>query len=203
MINTVIFDIGNVLTDYTWKEFFAKFDFTEEVRERLYQATVLNEDWNQLDFGILSTEQIVGLFQENDPGIAKEIEQTMADLNGLVTRRDYAIPWIEELKEQGIKVLVLSNFSEKAVEDCGDALDFLPYVDGGILSYREKVIKPMPEIYQRLIQQYDLIPEHCVFIDDLQRNLDGAVAFGIQTILFETKEQVAHELGTLGITLKK
>ena len=76
-------------------------------------------------------------------------------------------------------------------------MDFLFHVDGGILSYREKLIKPMPEIYERLIRQYDLVPEECVFLDDLQQNLDGAAAFGIHTILFQNREQAGSELEKL------
>lgn len=197
MIRTVIFDIGNVLVDFSWREFFDKFGLDRETYERLSRATVLNEDWNEFDRGVLSTEEVIALLKENDTEIGDVIDRVFANANGLVTRRDYTIPWIKELKEKGMKVLVLSNFSEKALTDCADAMDFLAYVDGGILSYREKVIKPMPEIYERLIKQNDLIPKECVFFDDLQQNLDGASAFGIHTILFQNKEQAEAELAAL------
>ena len=197
MIKTVIFDIGNVLVDFSWHEFFDKFGLDEKTYERLSNATVLNEDWNEFDIGTLTTEEVLERFKENDPEIADVIDKVFADANGLVTRRDYAIPWIKELKEKGLQVLVLSNFSEKALTDCADAMDFLPYVDGGILSYKEKVIKPMPEIYERLIRQNHLVPQECVFFDDLQKNLDGAAAFGIHTILFQNKEQAEAELKAL------
>ncbi|NLL78702.1 MAG: HAD family phosphatase [Clostridiales bacterium] len=199
MIKTVIFDIGNVLVDYSWREFFDQFKLPPDIYERLTRATVLNEDWNEFDRGVLTTRQVLDLLKENDPQIGDVIDRVFENANGLVTRRDYAIPWIKELQAKGCRVLVLSNFSEKALQDCADAMDFLAYVDGGILSYREKVIKPMPEIYERLIAQNDLIPQECVFLDDLQQNLDGAAAFGIHTILFRTKEQAEEELRKLGV----
>lgn len=197
MIKTIIFDIGNVLVDYSWRSFFEKYDLDKETFRRLSEATVLNEDWNEFDRGVLKTEEVIALLQENDPELSGLIGRVFENLNGLVTRRSYAIPWIEELKARGLTVLVLSNFSEKALQDCTDAMDFLSHVDGGILSYREKVIKPMPEIYERLIRQYDLVPEECVFLDDLQQNLDGAAAFGIHTILFQNREQAGSELEKL------
>lgn len=197
MIKTIIFDIGNVLVDYSWRSFFEKYDLDKETFRRLSEATVLNEDWNEFDRGVLKTEEVIALLQENDPELSGLIGRVFENLNGLVTRRSYAIPWIEELKARGLTVLVLSNFSEKALQDCTDAMDFLSHVDGGILSYREKLIKPMPEIYERLIRQYDLVPEECVFLDDLQQNLDGAAAFGIHTILFQNREQAGSELEKL------
>ena len=95
--------------------------------------------------------------------------------------------------------MYLSNFSEKAETDCARALDFIPYMDGGILSYQEKVIKPMPEIYQLLIDRYDLKPEECVFMDDTLVNLEGAERFGIHTIHFHDREQAVMELRKLGV----
>ena len=97
------------------------------------------------------------------------------------------------------QVLVLSNFSDKVARDNPDALDFLEYVDGGILSYRDGVIKPDPAIYRLLISRYDLKPEECVFLDDTQKNLDAAEKFGIHTILFKGMEEAKERLRELGV----
>ena len=72
-------------------------------------------------------------------------------------------------------------------------------MDGGILSYQEKIIKPMPEIYQLLIDRYDLTPEECVFLDDTPRILEAAEKFGIHTILFKDQAQAIAELKKLGV----
>ncbi len=66
-------------------------------------------------------------------------------------------------------------------------------------SYQEKIIKPMQEIYQLLIDRYGLVPEECVFLDDTQKNLDGAEKFGIHTILFRNQAQAVEELRRLGV----
>ncbi len=199
MINTIIFDIGNVLTGFQWKNFYESFNFSPDIFERLAAATTLNEDWNEFDRGRLSDDELLAEFIKNDPGIEKEIRTVLADIGDMLERYDYAVPWIQELKEKDYRVLVLSNFSHKAFQDCKKALDFLPYTDGGILSYQEKCIKPEPEIYKRLIAKYNLVPEECVFIDDLQQNLDGAARFGIHTVLFQNLAQAKEDLKQLGI----
>jgi putative hydrolase of the HAD superfamily len=74
-------------------------------------------------------------------------------------------------------------------------------MDGGILSYHEFVTKPNPRIYQLLIEKYQLVPEECVFLDDMPCNIEAAKACGLGGIVFETKEQVERDLAVLGVTL--
>ncbi|MFW5675571.1 MAG: hypothetical protein ACOCNL_04715 [Acetivibrio ethanolgignens] len=45
MITTIIFDIGNVLVDFCWEPYFKSFGFSEEIFERLSEATVHTPDW--------------------------------------------------------------------------------------------------------------------------------------------------------------
>lgn len=199
MIRTVIFDIGNVLVGFRWEEYFESLGYDHETLEKIGLATVQSPAWNEYDRGLMTDEEVLERFVQNDPSIEKEIRESLANINGMLERFDYAVPWIKELKAKGYQVLVLSNFSHKTYTECIDTLDFLPYTDGGILSYKEKCIKPEPAIYKRLIELYNLIPEECVFLDDLQRNLDGAAAFGIHTIRFENQAQAKEELKKLGV----
>ncbi len=197
MINTIIFDIGNVLTGFAWKEFFRKFGYSQEILDRISKATVESGTWAEYDRGALSDEEIMDAFIANDPGIEKELRESLENIQGMLIRYDYAIPWIQELKGKGCRVLVLSNFAGRAARDCKDALDFLEYVDGGILSYKEKLIKPQPEIYQLLIDRYQLNPAECVFLDDTLVNLTAAEKFGIHTVHFQNKKQAEEELSRL------
>ena len=199
MITTIIFDIGNVLADFDWKKYYQSFGYDEEMVERIAKATVKNPLWNEYDRGIMSREEILQGFIDEDPEIEKEIRQVLQDVGRMVKRNDYAIPWIQELQGKGYRCLYLSNFSEKAHIECAEALDFLPYLDGGILSYQDKVIKPMPEIYQLLIDRYQLVPEECVFMDDTLKNLEAAEKFGIHTIHFKNQAQAIGELRNLGV----
>lgn len=199
MITTIIFDIGNVLADFTWKEHYESFGYDDAMVERLAKATVMSPMWNENDRGVMTTEELLQAFVGYDPEIEQDIRKVLDDVKTMVVRNDYAIPWIQDLKSKGYRVLYLSNFSEKAEKDCAYALDFIPYMDGGILSYQEKVIKPMPEIYEILIKRYGLAPEECVFLDDTKANLDGAEKFGIHTIHFRNQAQAIEELRKLGV----
>ena len=194
MITTIIFDIGNVLADFTWEEHYRSFGYDEETLLRLANATGKNPAWNEYDRGVLTDEEIMQKFIESDPGLEDILRKVLKNKKTMVRRNEYAIPWIKELQKKGYRCLYLSNFSKASETDCAEALDFIPYMDGGILSYREKVIKPMPEIYQLLIDRYELVPEECVFLDDTVRNLEAAEKFGIHTIHFRNQAQAIEEL---------
>ncbi len=200
MIKTVIFDIGNVLVGFRWKEYYDSYPYSQEVKERIAKATVQSPVWDEYDRGVMTDEEIMEAFVKNDPEIEKEIRESLSNISGMITKKDYAIPWIKSLKENGYQVLVLSNYSHKVSTDCAYALDFLPYTDGGILSYKEHVIKPQPEIYELLISRYNLVPQECVFIDDLEQNIKGAADAGIHGIVFKDVEQAKEELRAFGVT---
>lgn len=194
MVKNVVFDIGNVLAGFAWQEFYLSFGYPEEIYERLAKATVKNTFWNELDRGVLDDDELLAGFIRNDPSIEKEIREVFQNVEGMISRYDYAIPWIKELKGRGYRVYIISNFSHKAFEECKKALDFLKEVDGGLLSFQEKIIKPAPEIYQLLLKRYGLKAEECVFIDDTSKNVEAAVKEGMKGIVFHTLDQAKKEL---------
>lgn len=194
MIKNIVFDIGNVLAGFIWEDFYHSFGYSDEIFEKLADATVRSTFWNEMDRGKLTDEELLEGFVRNDPSIEKELREVFQNVNGMIKKYDYAIPWIKELKERGFHVYVISNFAHKAHEECIDALDFLSEVDGGILSYQVQLIKPSPEIYRLLCSRYGLKAEESVFIDDLPKNVEAAKKEGMQGIVFENLEQAKKAL---------
>lgn len=195
MINTVIFDIGNVLVHFRWRELYADLGFTGEKFERIADATVRNPWWEEFDKGLMTTEEIIDRFAESAPEYRDEIIEIFENMGDLVRLYDYAIPWIQELKTKGYQVLVLSNWSRPAYEaNLETNLKFLKYTDGGIMSFREGVIKPDQRIYELICHRYSLDPKEAVFLDDNATNYEAAKAFGLNAIHFKTYEQARQKL---------
>ena len=197
MIKTVIFDIGNVLTDFAWKEMYKEKGLGGETFDRVAKATVQSPYWCELDRGIMTFSEVMDKFVSLDSEMEDEIRRVLADMHGIVTGRSYAVPWVCSLKKQGLKVYVLSNFSEKIWKECIDALEFFEFTDGGIISYKEHLIKPDQAVYQLLLERYGLCADECVFIDDLEENIETARTLGINGIVFENYEQAKNELNNI------
>ena len=190
-ITTIIFDIGGVLVDFCWDDFLRNKGYSEEIVQRMGNASVRSEAWNEFDRGVLNSKEIIDGFVKNDPEIEEELRSAFSDLTGLLRKRERTMPWIKALKKAGYKVLVLSNFSKQALEPNKFMNEFLDEVDGGILSYKYKIIKPDRAIFELITDKYDLVPEQCVFIDDTVRNITAAKKFGMNGIVYNSYEQVA------------
>lgn len=195
MINTVIFDIGMVLVYFRWKELFADLGFEGSKFEKIADATVHNPWWNEFDRGNMTVEEIVEKFSEKAPEYKEEIAKIYEHTGEFIEVYDYTVPWIRELKARGCKVYVLSNWSEPVYEGNKNThLKFLEEIDGGILSYREKLIKPEREIYELLCTRYEIDPAKAVFLDDNEANVLGARAFGLNAIHFKAYDRAKEEL---------
>ena len=195
MINTVIFDIGNVLMRFKWKPFAEKY-FGERAQE-VSSVIWASGWWNELDRGVLTPEEVVENAVELNPDYADEIRFSFENVGECASRLDYAVPWIEELKAKGRRVLYLSNYSHFYIGKRPDVLDFLTHMDGGVFSCDAHMVKPEPAIYNFIAQKYSLNPSECVFIDDKPVNCVLARKCGFNAIVFRDYKTVYDALNAM------
>ena len=67
MIKNVIFDIGNVLVYFSYRESFASFGYDEAMVDRLVKATVFNEAWAHLHGVYLRHQQSIDCMVKRTP----------------------------------------------------------------------------------------------------------------------------------------
>lgn len=198
MINTVIFDIGMVLIDFCWRDMLHGFGLEGEDFEKVANATVRNQEWNEFDKGLVSVEEIIDIFAKEAPEYRSYIAKIFEDPTKMIDQYDYAKPWIKELKDRGYKVYILSNWSKPTYHACLDnELDFLPLVDGAVFSFQEHVIKPDKKIFEIICDRYKINPSEAVFLDDNEANVISSREFGLNTIHFKSYEQGRAELEEL------
>ncbi len=197
MIDTIIFDIGNVLAMADWKKVFSRLDISSEAFETVADATVRSKYWKLYDKGTVSLEDTIAKCKSVYPMYSQEIQRLFDNLGTIVEVCDYSSKWIESYKNKGFKTYILSNFSEAAFEACKERFDFLNYVDGQIISYRVKEVKPDKAIYDCLVNTYGVVPENSVFIDDLPENIYAAREYGYHGVIFTSKEAADREIDIL------
>lgn len=195
----IVFDIGGVLADFRIKEFLADKGFDPAMIRRILRASVMSPYWEQFERGEIDEEEAYRGFVSIDPEIERELRLAYANVAGMLTIRDYAITLVQQLKEAGYGVFFLSNYSRKAYDECGESLAFMPYMDGGLVSFRVGKTKPDPEMYRLFLEEYGLQAENCIFVDDTAGNVDAAKQIGFKGIVFSTYEGLIKDLEQLGI----
>lgn len=194
MINTVIFDIGNVLVAFDWETNLKSYGFSDEKYEAIASAMYRHEDWAEMDRGVLTIEEVTQRFISHAPQYADDIRRLITDTDKTIRQYPYAKPFIRRLKDAGCRVYFLSNYGEFGVEKTKKDLDFIPLMDGGLFSYEVKMVKPNPWIYAELLKRFHIRPEEAIFFDDNPANIEAAKEMGLHACVFTTFDAAVEEL---------
>ena len=194
MIKNIVFDIGGVLADFRIMEFMAEKGFDAPMIKRILKASVMSPYWMSFERGELTEDETLRGFAGQDPEIEDELRRAFSNIEGMLTMRDYAIPLVQDLKARGFGVYYLSNYSKKAYDECASSLAFMPYMDGGLVSFRAGRTKPDPEMYRMFLDEFGLSADECVFVDDTPENVDAAKELGFTGIVFTGPEELDREL---------
>jgi 2-haloacid dehalogenase len=85
-----------------------------------------------------------------------------------------------------------------------EARSRFPFLDkprGITVSGEIRSIKPERAIYDHHVKAFDLDPAATIFIDDSQKNVDGAKAAGWQAVLFTDAPTLRKDLAERGIAV--
>lgn len=193
MIRNIVFDIGNVLIGFDAMDYLVSL-FGEEKSVRIAEAVFGSGYWEELDIARLSDEEILELFYSCAPDLKAEIKEAYDRIGECVTKLDWPEPFIKSLKQKGYNVYFLSNMSHHVIDSNHEAFAFTKLTDGGVWSCDVHRIKPDPEIYKILFEKYGLLPEECLFIDDLAGNIATGKKFGMKGIVFRSYDQLTADL---------
>ena len=195
----VIFDVGDVLISFRYRDYMRDLGFPEETIEFLKDNMIFTDFWGKMDRGEEDIEEARDHFCELYPELKQEIELFWKNIEDIVAEYDYARPLIQSVKEKGYKVFLLSNYPAKLSDMHWARFTFLPEMDGYIISAKVHLAKPDPAIYRMLMDRYRLKPEESIFIDDNPVNVEAAEKLGIRAIHFTDYESLLRELKDIGL----
>ena len=160
MIKNIVFDIGNVLAAFRWREYIKELGFAEPEdwqpggrAWRLAAATTKNALWREVDRGVMSLDEIITAMIATDPEIEDMIRLFFADRRRLVMEYDYSRNWLQELNDRGYKIYILSNYSRDHFQYISRHFSFFGLEDGMLVSYTVGLLKPDLRIYAALFEK--------------------------------------------------
>jgi len=199
MARAVIFDLGGVLIDWNPRYLYRGL-FAEEAEMERFLAEVCPPAWNlTLDAGRPFEEAIaerVRLFPEEEARIRAWRERWPEMLKGPIQG---TVAILEALHARGVPLHALTNWSAETYPHAEARYPFLARFESVLVSGREKLVKPNPAIYRRLLERARLTPAETLFIDDVPANVEGARAVGLQAHHFVSPEGLREELRQRGL----
>ena len=197
MIKNVVFDVGKVLVAFTPVEMMKSLGFDDETCEIVLNAVFHSKLWDVNDKGTMTTEELTQGFIANAPEYEEQVKLAFQHVGDAIEMFPFVMEWVKDLKARGYHLYIISNYGDYTFEQTKHKMEFLPYMDGIIFSYQHKMIKPDLEIYEKLLNDYQLKAEECVFIDDRLENVEAAKKVGYEGIVFTGYEDAKAKLEEL------
>jgi putative hydrolase of the HAD superfamily len=202
-LQAVIFDYGEVLSGppdpQARRNLLAIAGVEEEPFEKAYWAHRLDYDadilngqtyWQTVarDTGVHFTAQQIGQLLEQDAVMWMNLNPAM-------------LAWIPRIKQAGFRLGILSNMGDGVLGYMRPRFPWLAQFDHLTWSCELGVVKPDPAIYLHTVKKLNVSPDRALFIDNLEKNIVGAEAVGLQAALFENVEQLQNDLARRGFPL--
>jgi putative hydrolase of the HAD superfamily len=196
MIKNVIFDVGGVLVDFRWRALMADLGIPYERQDEFEKKVFGSHWWGELDRGALDEDYVLDRIREDNTEHIDEFNLIWTNREMLVETFDYVNPWMEQLKDKGLKIYLLSNYPKSmfSLHEEKGKFTFIDKIDGRVVSGFVKMVKPNADIYEHLMDKYNLKAQECVFIDDRVENIEAAKALGMKGIVFDNFSQASSEL---------
>lgn len=198
-VETVVFDIGNVLIDWDPRYLYRKVFADEEEMER-FLGTVATREWHIEQDRSRTMDEATTLLASRHPEYAREIEAFYGrweeTFGGPI---EGSVRVLRELRERGYPLYALTNWSAETFPKARGWYRFLDLFDEIVVSGEIGMIKPDPGIYDVLVERTGLDPATTVFIDDSPASVRAAEALGFLGVLFEVAEGLRGDLTRLGL----
>lgn len=194
MYKNIIFDVGEVLFSYGWKEALMLAGASYEDALMLGKDLFDNPLWGELDLAVRPYFEVVDELSSCYPAHKDAITSFLTNVEVMPKSRPVIWELLKRLKEKGYKLYLLSNYSEYMFSRHTAGRPFMEVIDGAMVSYMVHINKPDRGIYEALLKKYDLDASESLFFDDKLENVEGARKCGIDAIQVTDEPMLAGEL---------
>lgn len=198
-IEAVIFDLGRVLIDVDFTKGLFRYRKSVDGRNDQDLLEELFADQTFVDFntGRITPEEAFRSLRDryklpvNYPTFVSEWSNIFLPIEG--------IPSLLSEVAAAYPVGLLSDIDPLHWEYCKKHFPFLKIFERPALSFEIGALKPALISYQTAAANVGVTPEHCLFIDDREINVRGAIVAGMQALRFNGVSDLRRELVELGI----
>ncbi len=209
MRRAVIFDMGNVLIDWSPDRVYASHIADDQERAVFFAGLFSRMHWAVHDSDLSFSEALAPLKQAEPEAVVLieqfelkwhtflggPIRETVKVLEGLVVRGVPLYGLTNWPHQTWPPRTVVSGLPGHVPHDYG----FLRYFEDIVVSGQVKMHKPNEDIYDYALARFGLRPQEAVFVDDLPENVETATRLGLHGICFTHADALEAELQALGL----
>jgi HAD superfamily hydrolase (TIGR01509 family) len=198
MIQTVFFDLGNVLADFDWQSAAHKIAENSKMSPgEVYTICTVSPMAMQYETGKISSKIFFERLNEQFgfSGSPEELRGLWSDIFTPVQKHLQILDRIRSKYPVGL----ISNTNEAHVSGINGKFEFLRWFPEPTYSFVAGFLKPQPEIYRDALQSLREQAEKSLFIDDMQANVSAAQGLGMKVIHLTKEKDLEQELKKLNL----
>jgi putative hydrolase of the HAD superfamily len=154
-------------------------------------ASMQRGEISERDYWLTRSREVGRLLGENWPDMETFVKRARGADPATVIRPE-AEKAIRIVGDAGFKLAILSNELDLFYgADFRNRLAVLARFDTIVDASYTKILKPDPRAYRSVLDTLALEAEDCVFVDDQRRNIVGADACNMRTVLFDVRNPTA------------
>ncbi|ROS74521.1 HAD family phosphatase [Cellulomonas sp. PhB143] len=197
-VDAVLYDFGNVLVGWEPRGALRR-GLTPRAVETFLHEVDFDAFNRRQDAGRTWAEGIDDLRRsrpEHVHGVETYLTHFADSLTGPV---EGSAALVEDLEARGLRLYGLTNWSAELFHHAALAAPATLRMRDVLVSGREGLAKPDPQIFRLAIERFGLVPERTVFVDDSPANVAAAASLGLVAVRFETTDGFRRDLRALGV----
>jgi 2-haloacid dehalogenase len=198
-IDVVVFDLGGVLVDWNPRYLYRHL-FKDDAAMECFLSDVCSPAWNERqDAGRPwrdALAELIARYPDQAAMITAYRRRWPEMLRGDMPE---TVKVLKDLKDATLRLYALTNWSQETFSIARDRFPFLSWFDGIVVSGEERLIKPDPAIFRRLLMRYNIAPQRAVYIDDSPQNVAAAADIGFHPLQFVDAARLRRDLAGFGL----
>lgn len=201
MIETFLFDLGNVLVHFSHARMFEQMGaLCGKTGDEILALCDQSGLTDRFERGQVSEEEFHRCFQEliGHEVCPQELYRAGSDIFWL---NEPMVPILEKLRSEGYRMVLLSNTTAAHLRFIRENFPVLDFMDELVLSYEVGAMKPEDAIYEAALKRIHCPPGNCLYVDDISENIEGGRRFGLRAEVYSDTPKFLRDLQTHGVEL--